>query len=339
MNWNEFYASLKENTLKPVYLFAGPEVFIKSGALDAMRKKLLPEGLEGLNETVLEGATAAQIIEAAETLPMMCERRLVIVRDWAPLMSGKSKNEEAEVQRMSEWIKQAPDSCSLIFYMRGEPDGKKKMTTLLKKEAESVRFELLTDAELTKWVAQRLKPLGKRMSPAAVNHLSFTAGRELTRLAGELEKLAAYIGDRTEISIEDIEEVVAPSLEYSVFEMLDKLLAGDVPEAQRLLNATIESGQSRIGILAMLTRQFRSLAHMKLQVENGGSTQTIEKLFKLNPYAAKKMARQMQRYSAARLMQLYRELIETDHAIKSGQLREQAALDMMFLKIGIKTLT
>ena len=91
MNWNEFYASLKENTLKPVYLFAGPEVFIKSGALDAMRKKLLPEGLEGLNETVLEGATAAQIIEAAETLPMMCERRLVIVRDWAPLMSGKSK--------------------------------------------------------------------------------------------------------------------------------------------------------------------------------------------------------------------------------------------------------
>ena len=107
MNWNEFYASLKANELKPVYLFAGPEVFIKSGALEAMRKKLLPEGLEGLNESVLEGATAAQIIEAAETLPMMCDRRLVIVRDWAPLMSGKSKNEEEEAERRAQAEEQA----------------------------------------------------------------------------------------------------------------------------------------------------------------------------------------------------------------------------------------
>ena len=336
MNWNEFYQSLKDGDLRPVYLFSGPEAFIKAEALEALRAKLLPPGLEGLNETVLEGAAAAQIIEAAETLPMMCERRLVTVRDWAPLMSGKSKNEDAEVQRMADWLSAPPDSCCLIFYMRGEPDGKKKLTGLLKKLAEPVRFELLTDPEIAKWASQRLKPLKKRISPAAAAQLSFTAGRELTRLAGELEKLAAYTGDRTEITVEDIRAVVAPSLEFSVFEMLDKLLSGDIPEAQRILNATVESGQSRLSILAMFTRQFRSMTHMKLAMEAGGSAQSIEKLFKLNSYAARKMAQQSRRFTREQLLRLYRELIETDYAIKSGQLREQAALDLAFLRIGLK---
>ena len=47
----------------------------------------------------------AQIIEAAETLPFMCERRLVIVRDWAPLLSGKSRDEEGETARVLDWLK------------------------------------------------------------------------------------------------------------------------------------------------------------------------------------------------------------------------------------------
>ena len=338
MNWNEFYQSLKNDDLRPVYLFTGPEVYIKADALEALRAKLLPAGLEGLNEAILEGVDASQIIEAAETLPVMCDRRLVVVRDWAPLLSAKSRNEEEEVKRISEWLKNAPDTCSLVFYMRGNPDGKKKLTTLLNREAEVVRFDPLTDPELNQWVGQRLRPLKKKMSAAAVAQLAFTAGRELTRLSGELEKLVAYVGDRGEITAADIQALVTPSLEYSVFEMLDKLLMGDIAEAQKLMNASVERGESRIGILAMLTRQFRSLTHMKLAMENGSTADSIEKLFKLNHYAATKMARQARSFSVQRLTALYRDLIETDYAIKSGQLREQAAVDLIFLKIGMEKL-
>ena len=96
MTWKEFYAQLKSGALESVYLFSGPEEYLKREALGELRRALLPEGLEQLNETVLEGATAAQIVEAAETLPFMCERRVVEVRDWAPLLSGKARDEESE---------------------------------------------------------------------------------------------------------------------------------------------------------------------------------------------------------------------------------------------------
>ena len=53
-----------------VYLFSGAEEWLKREALDKLRAKWLVPGLEALNETVLEGATAQQIIDAAETVPV-----------------------------------------------------------------------------------------------------------------------------------------------------------------------------------------------------------------------------------------------------------------------------
>ena len=117
MNWSEFFRAIDAGAVPPVCLFTGPEVYVKREALDRLRSKL-PPGLEALNESVLEGVTAQQIIDAAETLPMMCERRIVVVRDWAPLLSGKSKNEEEEVKRLEAWLDGPPASCALIFDLR-----------------------------------------------------------------------------------------------------------------------------------------------------------------------------------------------------------------------------
>ena len=127
--------------------------------------------MEALNDATLEGVTAQQITDACETMPMMCEKRIVTVRDWAPLMPGKAKNEEADAEWMQKWLENPPETCALVFYMRSDMDGRKKMATLLKKKAVVVDFQLLTDAELTRWCARRLKPLGKRISPAALNTL------------------------------------------------------------------------------------------------------------------------------------------------------------------------
>ena len=43
MNWNEFYKSLKSDEISPVYLFTGPEEYVKREALESLRQRLLPE--------------------------------------------------------------------------------------------------------------------------------------------------------------------------------------------------------------------------------------------------------------------------------------------------------
>lgn len=335
MNWNEFYQSLKNNDLSSVYLFTGPEEYIKREALEALRQKLLPPGLEQLNDTTLEGVTAQQITDAAETMPMMCERRILTVRDWAPLLPAKSKNEDSEVEWMQKWLDNPPDSCILIFYMRTEPDGRKKMNNLLKKKATVVKFDLLTDAELIKWCAGHLKPLGKKITNPAVSSLTFMAGRELTRLCGELDKLTAYVGSKNEITPADVKAIVSASLEYNVFELMNALLAGDMSKSQSTVNSILQGGQNPIGILAMLTRQVRQMAHMKCALDAGIPVQTVQEQLKMHPYAAKQTAAQCKKLSSKWLTELYESCVATDFDIKNGRLRDQAALDAIMLKIAL----
>ena len=111
--------------------------------------------------------TAQQITDAAETMPMMCDKRIVTVRDWAPLLSGKSKNEEQEVAWMQRWLDNPAPGCALIFYMRQSADGKKKLTGILRKKAVAVDFELLSEADLAKWCNKKLKAQKKKTNPTA----------------------------------------------------------------------------------------------------------------------------------------------------------------------------
>ena len=336
MNWNEFHKAVKAGDIAPVYLFTGPEAYVKREALEGLRAALLPPGLEALNDATLEGVTAQQITDAAETMPMMCQRRIVTVRDWAPLMSGKSKNEEAEVAWMEKWLQNPSPQCVLVFYMREEADSRKKLTGILKKQAVTVEFTALTDPELQKWCQKRAKAEGKRISPQAVSTLTFMAGRELTRLEGEMAKLCAYVGEEgQDITPEHVEAIVSPSLEYNVFGLMDQLLAGDMFKAQQTVNSLLQGGQNAMGLLAMLNRQLRQLTHMKCALESGGNAQTVQSQLKLHPYAAKQTARQCARLSAGWLTRLYDQGVETDFAVKSGRLRDQDALNRMLFSIGL----
>ena len=336
MTWNEFYQALKAGDIAPVYLFTGPEALVKREALEALRARLLPPGLEALNDTTLEGVTAQQITDACETMPMMCDRRIVTVRDWAPLLPGKAKNEEAEADWMGKWLENPPASCALVFYMREDPDGRKKMATLLKKKAVVVDFQPLSDAELSKWCAKRLKPHGKRISRAALNTLTYMAGQDLTRLSGEVDKLAAYLGeDREEITEADVQAIVPASLEYNIFELLSSLLSGDMKKGQQTVNSLLQGGQTTMGILAMLTRQVRQLAHMKSALDAGTPVAVVQQQLGMHPYAAKQTARQCAKLSAEWLTELYEKCVDYDYSVKSGRLRDRDALDSLILEIGL----
>lgn len=332
MNWNDFFTMLSAGSVENAYLFTGPEDFVKREAMEKLRAALLPPGLEALNENILEGTDAAHIVEAAETLPMMCDRRLVVVRDWGPLMGGKSRDEENETRRILQYLDSANSGCCLVFYMRQEADARKKLAAEMNKRGLTVDFAQLTEAEIVKWIASQLKKRQKKISAACARQLIFTAGRELTRLSGEIEKLSAYSGQRAEITQEDIEEVVSPSLDFGAFDMLNHLFDGDSAGAYRILQLMLERGGNQVAILASITRQLRGMTHLRLAA-GGSSVAETAKLLNLNPYAAKIMAQKAGKYAPEALESLYLEAVNADADIKSGRMRDSAALDRLFIKI------
>lgn len=333
MTHSEFFAAISQNNLAGIYLFEGEEEYVKDKARQALRKKILPPGIEMLNETILHNPTAGDIIAAAETLPMMSERRLVTVCDSALLLGGKAAAEANESAALIACLDNPPETACLLFYVRGMPDGRKKLTQALSKKGTVVKFDRLGDAEMHRWIAQELRAQGKAITPQTASALVFTAGRELLTLSQELRKLAAYAADRAEISNEDIEAVVTPTLECTVFQLVDALVAGKEAEAFHLLNIMLENGEARIGILAMMARQYRNLLHLKLMQQERVSEGEMQKRLGVPPFALRRLLAQSKNAQAEALRAKLDICVDTDFAIKSGKMREDAALERAMFRL------
>ena len=333
MDQRAFFDELKAGTVRNVYCFYGPEAFIRRSAVAKLREKVLMPGLESMNETVLTAPTAQQIIESCETLPMMSDYRLIIVRDCALAQSGKAKDEAQESAALCEYLPRVPETTCLLFDLGDGVDKRKKLSQALMKLPGAVSFDALDDAQLARWMGQTLRPLGKRMDRAACEALAFTSGRDLTLLSGELQKLAAYVGERADITEQDIEQVATHTAECTVFSMVDAITEGRAQQAFGLLGVLLQGGEQRIGILAMITRQYRQMMHLSALLRERVPQGQQAKLLGVPPFALTRLSRQVGKRSYEALRTCVEACVQADYDIKRGALREDAALEQLMLRL------
>lgn len=89
----EALKEFERGQFRPVYLLYGEETFLFDELIGLARQKLTPPGLEDFNLNKLDGAAAdgRDIAAAAETLPFMADRRLVLVIEARFFRPGRRK--------------------------------------------------------------------------------------------------------------------------------------------------------------------------------------------------------------------------------------------------------
>ncbi len=328
MDRKEFSQLLKAGNVRGAYLFEGVEENIKAATLQNLRKAILPEGFEELNESVMDAPASDAIIAACETLPFMADKRLVIVREH-PALTGRADADD----RLISYIPNVPDSAVLVFLCRGKADARKKLYTAIKKANGIVSFAPLTDAELNAWIVKTFAGLGKSVSPQTASVLSFTVGSDTALLRREIEKLAALAGDRDTVTEEDVHAVATRSVECTVFEMVDAVVAGQQGKAFGLLRDMLTTGSDRLGILAMLLRQFRLMQHIKIMQFEKLSPGDIKQRLGVAPFAAERCMRQASGYTGGQVKKAVQICLNSEYMVKSGGYNQEGALESAMLQI------
>lgn len=328
MDRKEFTQLIKAGTVSGAYLFEGVEENIKSATLSALRKAILPEGMEELNESLMDAPDASAIIAACETLPFLADKRLVIVREH-PALTGRSDADE----KLLSYIPHVPESAVLVFLCRGKADARKKLYSAIKKVGGIVSFAPLNDVELNAWVIKAFTGLGKAVSPQTASLLTFTVGTDTALLRREIEKLAALAGDRGEITEADVRAVATRSVECTVFEMVDAVVAGQTAKAFGLLRDMLTTGSDRLGILAMLLRQFRLMQHIKIMQYEKLSPADIKARLGIAPFAAERCMRQAAGYTGGQVKRAVQICLNAEYKVKSGGWNQEGALEAAMLEI------
>lgn len=327
MDRKEFMQVLHSGRCQGVYLMEGTEENIKASTLAALRKALLPDGMEQLNETLLENPATSALIAAVETLPFLAEKRLVVVKEHAGLLRGEAD------KALEDYLHHVPETAVVVFYHRGKADARKRLYKVIKECGAVVSFAPLGEAELNEWIRQRFQKLDKRCTSSTASLLAFTSGSDTALLRAEVDKLSAYVGERADITDADVTAVATRSVEYTVFNMVDAVVAGKEREAFGFLRDMLTAGEERLGILAMLLRQYRMLQHVKIMQYEKRTNQQMQADLGVKGFVLERYLRQARSLSGGQVKQAVQICLHTEYLVKSGQMNQEGSLEKAMLEL------
>ena len=328
MDRKDFTRALAQGSVPSVLLFEGEEEQLKLEALASLRSSVLPEGMEALNETVLNDPDTDRIIADSETQPFMADRRLVVVRDY-PALSGRADADE----KLISWLPSVPDTAILLFYCTGKPDGRKKLYNAVKKLGGIVTFAPLRGSELVRFVTDAFKDAGKECDDRTAEFLVFTVGDDAGLLRSEIAKIASFAGDRPSVLASDVSALATPSTECTVFQMVDAVVTGQKGRALTLLRNQLLSGTDRRTILSMLLRQYRLLQHIKIMQYEKRGGDFIRSALGVPPFAVDQYVRQASGYTGGQVKQAVRLCFDMEYAVKSGRIQQEGAVESVILRL------
>lgn len=328
MDQKEFFRALSSDSLPRVMLFEGEEEYQKQSALSALRCQILPQGMETLNETVLEDPSVDQIIADAETQPFMSAKRLIIIRDY-PSLSGRGEADD----RLLSYLPSVPDTAILLFLCSVKPDGRKKLYTAIKKMGGIVTFSPLKGIELVRFVVDSFRKEDKICDERTAEYLIFTVGDDTGLLLSEIRKLSSFSGHRQEIHASDISSLATPSTECTVFQMVDAVVSGQRSKAFTLLHNQLLSGTDRMTILAMLLRQYRLLQHIKIMQYEKKSNDYIRSALGVPSFALEQYLRQASGFTGSQIKSAVRICFDMEYAVKSGRIQSEGAVETVVIRL------
>jgi DNA polymerase-3 subunit delta len=250
--------------------------------------------------------TAAMVIDAANQMPMMSARRIVVVREF-------DKIREDEQELVLAYLKNPAATTTMVFQAVA-PDKRRKLTAALVKTCAVVTFDLLEEGRAKRWAEARLREIGCSIEPAALNVLIGLVGTGLTRLENELEKLGAY-ADGGVVTSAAVQELVPRVREHTSWELWDAINARDRKRALRLMQRLLDDSDA-LPILGSLASLYRRLLTGKELVDRGAPSQEITKA--TGQWSDVFLTR-IRRASRAEIVHGLRRIAYVDNAIKNSE--------------------
>lgn len=229
MTLEKIRSDLSKKNYKPVYWLEGEEDFFIDQVIRYAENNILTEAEAGFNLTVLYGRDTGwtEVLNTCRKYPMFSNLQVVILKEAQAMR---------DIEKLESYIDK-PLSSTLLFvaYKNKKVDGRTKLARLLKEKAVLFTAKKLYDNDLPEWTNELVRSKGYTISNKALFLMIDHIGNDLNRLNNEVDKLTLNLGNRKNITEDDIETFVGISKEFNVFELQHAIAAKDLYKAIRIV--------------------------------------------------------------------------------------------------------
>jgi DNA polymerase III delta subunit len=240
----------------PLYLLTGADE-VEKADVAAQFLELVDEGLRAFNVDRMYGGETKidQLIDAANTLPMMVPRRVVVVLEAEKLLIPKreSKAADEELERLSAFIA-SPSPYTTLVFVCGALDKRRRIVKLLEKEGQVVDCGTIEDAaDAERWLKARAARERVTFQPAAARALIERSGLDIVRLRAGFDRVVLYALGQPEITVDDVRQSVAAGPEaHADFGIAKAIWRNDTKDALKELGLAFEAGAMPVMLMGQL---------------------------------------------------------------------------------------
>ncbi|GAA0353886.1 DNA polymerase III subunit delta [Bacillus horti] len=337
MSFDQALKKVKTGSIERIHVLYGSQRFLMDEYIQELSKQVLDEETADFNfeRYELSENPIEQAIEAAETLPFMGERRLIIANDATFLTGQKSTSKvEHDLSALERYVQDPVDySVFVLLIHQDKLDERKKVVKELKKSGRLISCQALKENELVPWLIERAQMYQVVMTDEGAALLVQLVGGQLQMLQKELEKVAQYVGKGGKITPDEIRELVTKTVEQDVFSLIEHVVHSRLQPAFQTLQELLKRNEEPIKILFLLARQFRIIFRVK-EMERKGYTQSqMAQTIGIHPYVAKLAVQQSKRFTSEQLLLILDQLAEADYEMKIGKKDKPLVLEMFFIQL------
>ena len=332
-----------------LHVIHGDDEFRAAEAVQALRASIDSDGSLATNTSVLaaRGLTPQTLVQHAAAMPFLAPARLVIVEGLLTALGARRGVAEAW-QPFLDFLPSLPETNHVVLLEpppkrddRTAGVGRSPLLGALRAHANVTVTELIAlktwarggPSEVTRWLQDRAVARRIAVEPRALEALTDLVGANLRMLASELDKLAAYAGDRA-ITLEDVRLLTPQAREERIFDLVDAVVEGRAADGLRFLRRMLEDGsETPSHIFSLIARQLRQMVRAGELLEARAPADAIAQATGARGYPLEKLTRQARAAGRGASEAALRAVEGADYAVKTGRLAEALALELLVVRL------
>lgn len=308
----ELQKRIRSNDIPPLIYLFGEETYLVDRLVRQLVDAVVPPESRDFNLNIFEGkeTTGQAILEAVQTMPVFAPRRLTLVRRADELNA-------ANLASLDGYLKE-PFPESILLMVGVKFDRRSKFSKAWTKKGEAIECKKLYPNRIPAEIRRMLQESGRSMTEAGFEKFCRRVGNQLQEIAGELDKLIAYCGERDPIDEADVDAVVCNLRQETVFALGEALGDRNVGNAIKLVDELLKAGEPPVLLISLLARHFRQLWRTHELLDSRLPRRELAGRLKVNPYFVENLTRQARHFQGGDFPRIMRLLLEADIALKSS---------------------
>ena len=315
---------IREGNLKQVYLLCGEEAYLRRQYRDRVKKALLGDGdLMNLNCFEGKGIVPGEVIDLAQTMPFLAERRVLVIENSGFFKRGG--------EALAEYLAD-PATSAYFLFVETEIDKRSRLYKAAAARGRVIECKTPDEGVLKRWVVELLAKENKRITQRELDLFLEKTGTDMENIRGEVEKLVCYCLDREAVSAQDIEAVCVRQIGSRIFDMVEAVADKKQRRAMELYYDLLTLKEPPMRILFLIARQFNLLLQVKELKNKGYDTRSIGEKVGLKGFIAGKYVSQAAKFKEAELRQALTDCVETEEAVKTGRMNDVMSVELLIVR-------